>query len=116
MGAAYERARILFEHRRYDLAEQELHRELAAEPQNGLAHAFLGHCLGRRGKLEEGRQAVEEGIRLAPDLGYAHRVRGWILRQQGHWPEAEAALQEALRLEPQDIHHLDELAFIQYKR
>jgi Flp pilus assembly protein TadD len=116
MATHYERASLLFDHARNDLAVRELQQELAAAPEHATAHALLGHCLGRQGKLDEALLAVAEALRLAPDLAYAHRVRGWLLRQQGHLEQAEAALKEGLRLDPHDVHAFDELAFVQYQQ
>ena len=53
-NAHFERGRVLYENGRPDLAEPELRKALAAEPDNGLAHAYLAlclACLGRRKKL-----------------------------------------------------------------
>ena len=48
MGAHYQRACLLFNQGRYELAERELREELAENPHYGRAHAFLGRCLAQQ--------------------------------------------------------------------
>jgi len=116
MGGHYDRALVLLDHRRPDLAEREIRQELAAEPDCAWSHAVLGRSLGHQGRLEDAAAALAEATRLAPDLGYAHRLLGWVRRQEGRWTQAEESLLEAIRLDPQDIDAIDDLAFVQHQQ
>ena len=51
--------------------ERELREDLAENPHNGQAHAFLGRCLAQQKRLKEAVEAGEEGVHLAPHLAYA---------------------------------------------
>lgn len=115
MGIHLDRARQLFDLRRYDLAERELRDELAVEPNSAVAHAMLGVCLARSDRLKEALEEVETAIGLDPEMAYAHSMRSWILRLQKRWTEAEKAIREAIRINPQDPDYFGELSFIHYR-
>jgi Flp pilus assembly protein TadD len=113
MDAHEQRARLLlFQQRRYDLAERELRETLRMQPDHAVAHAMLGHCLTLRGAHPEALACLAEALRLAPDMPYCHSTHGWTLRQLRRLPEAEVALKEALRLDPYEPYHFDELSTI----
>ncbi len=116
MGFHYERARLLFNQGRYEMAERELREDLAEYPYHGQAHAFLGRCLAQQKRLTEALEEGAEGVRLAPDLAYAHYMLGITYDEAGRLDEAEAALREALRLEPRNVSQLHWLSWIQYRR
>jgi Tfp pilus assembly protein PilF len=70
-NVAYQRACVLYDQRRYDLAEAVFRRALEAEPDNGDIHSFLALCLcfngsGERAISEAYRteEAIRETIRL----------------------------------------------------
>ena len=48
MSPHYDRALLLYQQSRYDLAEQELRQALANEPNDAFAHALLALCLCHR--------------------------------------------------------------------
>jgi Flp pilus assembly protein TadD len=103
MTAPIDRAHaLLFDLKRPELAEQELRKVIAANPNDALAVTMLAHSLGRQGKLREAEQAIGDAIRLGPDLAYTHRIRGWLLDQRERLWEAEEAFWEALRCDPGD--------------
>ena len=45
MGKHFDRAEVLFDQGRYELAEKELRAEIAKNPQSADAHALLSMCL-----------------------------------------------------------------------
>jgi Flp pilus assembly protein TadD len=93
------RARALYyDLDRADLAEQEVRRVLAGDPDSYEAHAILSRCLARRGRHAEALNAAREAVRLAPNWGWCHSVLGQAWSDQHQRAEAEAAFREALRL------------------
>ena len=116
MTPALQRALVLFEQNRYDLADREIRRELAQDPDNPMAHSFLALCLMQRDKNEESLSEADEGVRLAPDLAYGHYIRARSLQALSRLADAEAAVREAIRLDPTDADHFSLLASIEMGR
>lgn len=114
MGANLQRALLLFEQSRHDLAEQELRRELASEPNDPVAHALLGLCLSEAERYPEATREAEAAIGLAPDLPFVHYALARVLLDRERPDEAEARIQEAIRLDPEDPDYWATLARIRY--
>jgi tetratricopeptide (TPR) repeat protein len=112
MSTHFDRALVLFDQSRHELAEGELRQELAAEPENAMAHALLGLCLSERNEYQEATREAETAITLMPDLPYAHYALAVILSERDRPDEAEAAIQEAIRLSPEDADYYGLLAAI----
>ena len=112
MSANLERARILFEQHRLDLAEGELRRALAADPDDPIGHALLALCHRWAERLEEATREAEEAVRLGPDLAFCHYVLARVLNDRGQDRQALAAAQEAIRLDPDDADYFALLASI----
>lgn len=102
MGVHLQRALVLIEQSRHQLAEDELRQELLADPDDPQVHALLGLCLAEREKFADATQATEMAIHLGPDLPLAHYMHGVVLRRRNHLPQALEAAQEAIRLDPVD--------------
>lgn len=100
-----QRALVLIDQGRFDLAEHELARVLAASPDHPTAHAYLSLCLGERGDWQKATDEAEQAIRIDPTWPFAHHMLGRVLLQRSHYPEAEEALREAIRLDPYDPNH-----------
>src|SRR5262249_40024958 len=75
MDTHLQRALVLLEQSRYDLAEKELRLALASEPDNAIAHGFLAMCLNERDEYAGATEEAEAAIRLAPDWSEAHAIR-----------------------------------------
>lgn len=112
MSLHFERAMLLYQQSRYELAEQELRQELAAAPGNPMAHALLGLCLAQQKKHKEATQEAQMAVHLGPDLAYAHYALGGVLDEQDRFKEAEVAVQEAIRLDPTDADYFALLSSI----
>lgn len=105
MNPTFNRALLLVDQGRFDLAETELRRFLADEPQHAFAHALLGWCLSRREVWKEATEEVQQAIGLEPDLAFAHYIHGHVLRGRNRLDEAAGAAQEAIRLDSSDADH-----------
>lgn len=100
MHVHYQRALILFHQSRPELAEEELRRELAINPDSALAHGLLASCFRKRGKLDEAEQSARKAVGLDPQLPYTHHVLAMVLSDRNRLAEAETAIREAIRLNP----------------
>jgi tetratricopeptide (TPR) repeat protein len=116
MSPHYDRALLLYQQSRYELAEQELHQELAAEPNSASAHALLALCLCGRKEYQAATREAEEAIHLGPDVPFTHYALAYTLYHRDHLDEAEAAIQEALQLAPWDADYHALLASIHFDR
>lgn len=114
MSVELDRAFILFEQSRHELAEQELHQELMYDPENPSAHALLGLCLAERGEYSEATEEAQAAIRLAPDLGLSHYALASILQDRDQLEDAADAIREAIRLDPEQADYHGLLASIAY--
>jgi tetratricopeptide (TPR) repeat protein len=102
MNVHLQRALLLFDQSRTDLAEAELRQALTDEPGDALAHALLALCLARREQFKEATEESQQAIQLSPDLPFAHYALASILQDRQRPTEALAAIQEALRLDASD--------------
>lgn len=110
MNPHLQRATILVEQSRYDMAEQELRRALVDDPNEPIAHALLGLCLANLGRFTEARSESEHAVHLAPDEPYVHYVRSFVLSERNMYKEAKDAVQEAIRLDPYDAQYFAQLS------
>jgi len=115
MSPALNKALLLFDRERHDLAEAELRQVLASEPGNAFAHALLALCLAKREDLKAATEEARQAIHLAPDLAFAHYAHASVLHDRDRHDEALAAIQEALRLEPDSTSYLWLLGAIHFE-
>jgi Tfp pilus assembly protein PilF len=111
-----QRALVLFDQSRLDLAEPELRHALAGDPDNALAHALLALCLLERDEWGSATQEARTAVRLAPEFPFAHTTLGRVLANGQHLDEALDSTEEALRLDPTDADTYALLALIQTQR
>ena len=113
MNNHFERARVLVDQERYQLAEQELGKVFASEPDHASAHALLAICLSERRQTVEAILEIRQAIALSPEFSGFHYIYSGILNQQGKLPESRASIDEAIRLDPEDADYYARLARIQ---
>lgn len=100
--AALQRARILIDQRRWDLALKQLNDALAAAPENAYAHGFRAWCLLALDREDDAERATQEALRLAPDWPFAHWITGELWFRRGRTKKAMKAAMEGLKLSPDD--------------
>ncbi len=105
MSIHFDRAWVLIEQCRPELAEQEARRGLAESPDDGRGHALLALSLAQQEKLKEATAAVETAIHSAPDEPFPHHIRAAILHERNRPEEALEAVNEAIRLDPDNAYH-----------
>jgi tetratricopeptide (TPR) repeat protein len=116
MSLSRERAFVLFDQRRYTLAERELRSSLTQQPDDPVGHALLAVCLNEQQKLDEAEAEARLAIAHGPALGVTHYAHASVLYERNRYPEAEAAVLEAIRHEPSEAMHFALLAAIRYDR
>lgn len=114
MNPNLERALLLFQQSRHELAEAELRQALAHEPQDAYGHALLALCLAAREKFDNATAEARQAIHLGPDFPFAHYAHARVLYDRNHYPEARAAIEEAIRLDSTDADYFSLLAAIHF--
>ena len=102
MGAHLDRAWILFEQGRFDLAEKEADQALAENPEDPKPHGLIALARLRVGRRDEALEAAKRAVALAPDWDYSHFVLGKVHFDRDEHSKADAALREAIRLDPRE--------------
>jgi len=115
MNPNLERALLLFQQSRHEMAENELRQALAAEPHDAYAHALLGLCLAKREQFDDATEETRQAIHLAPDFAFAHYAHASVLDDRNRFSEALTAINEAIRLEPEDADYHALLAGIHFQ-
>src|SRR5262245_42168921 len=116
MPPHFERAWLLFQQSRYDLAEAELAQVLAADPDDAAAHALRALCLNHRNKHVEATEAAERAIALAPGMALAHYALAMALLSRERLADAEKAAAMAIECEPENANHFSLLSLIRFNR
>jgi tetratricopeptide (TPR) repeat protein len=116
MSPHYERAWLLYQQSRYDLAEKELAQALAEDPNDGAVHALRSLCLNQFERHAAATQAAHEAIALAPNLPLAHYALGHALLSRNHLAEAERAAMQAIECDPTNPEFFTLLGMIRFNR
>jgi tetratricopeptide (TPR) repeat protein len=112
VNANLQRALLLFDQSRHELAETELRQALAVDPHEPFAHSLLSLCLAEREQFQEATEEARQAVHLSPDSAFAHYALAKILHLRNRNEEALAALSEALRLDSSEAGHFALLAGI----
>jgi tetratricopeptide (TPR) repeat protein len=102
MNPHFERAQLLFQQSRYDLAEESLRRTLADDPDFAMAHGLLALCMLQRQAYKEATEEAERAVRLEPNVPFMHYVLAHVFLQRNRLEEAEQAAKTAVELNPYD--------------
>jgi len=93
LGSIYEREK------RYDLAEEQFKKVLAANPLNASAANYLGYMLADRGvRLEESLKYIQKAVQLDPNNGAYLDSLGWAYYKMNRCDLAAPHLEKAVRL------------------
>jgi tetratricopeptide (TPR) repeat protein len=113
LGAIYERQK------KYELAEEQFKKVLAANPLNAAAANYLGYMLADRGvRLEESVKYIQKALELEPNNGAYLDSLGWAYFKMQRLDLAESHLENAARLissDPTVQEHLGHLYLQQGK-
>ena len=100
MNDARSRAHLRLNQNRPDLAADELRRALAADPDDGEAHALLALCHVDLGRPADALREARAAVRSEPDLALAHLAHAHALREANALDAADDALTKAIALDP----------------
>jgi tetratricopeptide (TPR) repeat protein len=93
LGSIYERQK------KYDLAEEQFKKVLAANPFNASAANYLGYMLADRGvRLEESLKYIQKAVQLEPNNGAYLDSLGWAYYKMNRCDLAAPHLEKAVRL------------------
>jgi Flp pilus assembly protein TadD/SAM-dependent methyltransferase len=101
---------------RYAEAAQLYRGLVARSPDHPDATHFLGLCLVRLGKREEGRQLLERSVRLAPGNAMFRQNYAVVLLEGGDLAAAERELREIVVLEPANAGAANNLGYCLLER
>ncbi len=114
LGSVFEREK------RFDLAEEQFKKVLAANPLNAAAANYLGYMLADRGvRLEESVRYIQKALQLEPNNGAYLDSLGWAYFKLNKLDLAEVNLEKAARLitgDPTIHEHLGRLYLQMGKR
>src|SRR5262245_41372363 len=116
MNPHLQRALVLLQQNRPDLAEPELRQALAVDPDEAFAHSLLANCLCERDQLPEATDEAKRAIALAPDLPFGHSALAHALLRRSYRDDAREAIAEAIRLDAFNANYFGQLAGIEFAR
>ena len=67
MNINIERAQLLMQQSRFELAEEQLRLALASDSSDSRTHAFLALCMLNRDKYDDATAEAEQAINISPD-------------------------------------------------
>lgn len=114
MDPRHQRAQLLINQNRFDLAEQELGAVLAKDPQDAIAHLMMSIVYKHTKRYREATDSAHQAIGLQPDNARCHLILASVFLMRSRYEEAEEAANEALRLDPYDEDVYAILAQIKY--
>jgi tetratricopeptide (TPR) repeat protein len=86
----------------YHKARQEFEQELANDPKNAQAAAYLGDTELKMGNREEAAKFLNQAIQLSSDVRIAHIDLGVLFSEEKKYQEAVAAFRKAIALNPSE--------------
>jgi tetratricopeptide (TPR) repeat protein len=117
MGKHLDRAEILLDLDKYDLAEQELRQEIAENPDSDLAHGSLARCLINQQQVgPETLTILEYALSLNAENDWLHYLLAIYWHIKGEFDRAQAAINVAIELDPNSERYFDILARILFDR
>jgi tetratricopeptide (TPR) repeat protein len=108
----YNRARLLAEQGRYDLAMQEAAAYLAEQPNSSQGYSLLSFCHTKKGEHQQAIAQAQQAIGLSPDNDFCHFSLGRAQYYANDLKAAEAAIATALTLDPNDPDYHAQAAMI----
>ena len=114
MNPRFERGRILFMQRRYDLAAREFQEAIGIDPTLTAAQSMLALCQCELKKYKDAIATARAAIAADPERSYSHYVLAHIYFRCNRLKEARAAIQEAIRLNPGDAMYYGQHALIEF--
>ncbi|MGB0583339.1 MAG: tetratricopeptide repeat protein, partial [Limisphaerales bacterium] len=105
-----QRAQILLDQRRFDLAEAELRQLLAQQPEHPRALALLSLCRLNQNDIPGAFRFSEQAIAQEPDWGFPYYLRALALVQSNRVDDAIRTMDRVIELDPTDADYRSFLA------
>lgn len=102
MSNRYERARILAEQGRYNLAMEEASAYLAEHPNSSQGHTLLSFCHSQKEDHKQAVSQAQQALAMAPDDDFCHFALARAHYYGSNLKEAETAIATALNIDPDD--------------
>jgi Flp pilus assembly protein TadD len=113
MGKHLDRAEILLEQHRYDLAEAAIRQEIAENPDSMRGHSTLALCLINQGKFAiETFELINYVLSLDAEDDWHHYLLALYWCHHCKFDRARSAIEAAIELDPNSAHYFYLLAFI----
>lgn len=116
MDRQLQKAQLLINQNRFDMAEQELGMILSKNPQDASAHLLMSICYKQTKRYREATDSAQQAISLQPDNSRCHLILASIFLMRNRYEEAEASADESLRLDPYDEETYALLAQLKYSQ
>ena len=117
MGKHLDRANILLDLDKYDLAETALRQEIAENPDSDIAHGSLARCLINQRKLDSVTlETLEYALSLNAENDWLHYLFAVYWHMKGEFRQAQQAIGAAIELDPNSALYFDTLARILFDR
>jgi len=112
----YEKAMLLFEQERWELALENFHAALEEDPTDGVAMAYTALCLMRMERLAEATEAAQAAVTTSPDKAWPLYALACVYDERNRFQEAEKTIGQAIELEPENPGYLAFLAGLRAHR
>lgn len=113
MNKYLNRARLLMQQQRFELAEEQLRLALMEGTDASTAHALLALCLLERKDFDGATHEAQQSIHEAPDEALGFFALASIQQRRRRFDEARTTIGEAIRLEPWNSMHFHVLSGIE---
>lgn len=106
----FRKARVAFEHRKYDKSKSLLDNALQIDPQYAQALTLRGQIEMSEGDLPSAQQDLESAVRIDPNYGSAYISLDAIYNHEGRFDDAMRVSQRSLTLVPKSWQGYFEMA------
>ncbi len=112
MNAHLQRAQLLMEQSRFELAEKELRQSLVDEPDDALAHAVLAICLTRLRRPGMALREAELALGCDPEQPFVHYAKSIVEAARNCFDDAQQSILQAIGLDPYSTTYFAQLSRI----
>ena len=116
MNAHLQRALMLLDQSRHEMAIDELRQLLAVEPNNATGHAILAICFSETKQYADAQAESELAIHLSPDQAFVFYAQSIVLANRNQYAAAQAAIETAVGMDPYNPDYFAKLAEVQFNQ
>jgi tetratricopeptide (TPR) repeat protein len=117
MGKHFDRAQVLFNQRKYDLAASEFKQEIAENPDSDRGYTALALSLMNQGKIEsETLNLIDYALSLDAENDWNHYTLAFYWYLNSNYERAQVAIEQAIAIDPDSDLYFYILARILFDR